>query len=339
MRRSAQRFSFLLKLPAALMLIAAADWLFDDFRIGSWFGGLALLWVAVLAVTRPALRRGLPRAALGVAALFAVALVRQPSFLAWMLFWAALSTAALLPRTAGFDNAFRWALRLAAHALSGPFTPLLDFFRLARTRNRQGRVGLAHLVAVAALPLAMTALFVLLFAAANPLIDHALTALRFPWPSDLLLWAVVLILVWPSLRPRAWTSRTGTRLPHLQVMLPGAFPTSVLISLALFNLIFAIQNGLDLAFLWSGAPLPNGMTLAEYAHRGAYPLIVTALLAGLFVLTTLQPGAWSCSGSRRTCCSSPPAFFGPAITSRSICSPPCASPPWCGWCWWRSAWC
>ena len=33
------------------------------------------------------------------------------------------------------------------------------------------------------------------------------------------------------------------------------------------------------------------MTLAGYAHRGAYPLIATALLAGLFVLVTLRPGS------------------------------------------------
>jgi hypothetical protein len=32
------------------------------------------------------------------------------------------------------------------------------------------------------------------------------------------------------------------------------------------------------------------MTLADYAHRGAYPLIATALLAALFVLVTLRPG-------------------------------------------------
>jgi hypothetical protein len=33
------------------------------------------------------------------------------------------------------------------------------------------------------------------------------------------------------------------------------------------------------------------MSFAEYAHRGAYPLIATALLAGLFVLVTLRPGS------------------------------------------------
>ena len=62
-------------------------------------------------------------------------------------------------------------------------------------------------------------------------------------------------------------------------------------SLVVFNGLFALQNGLDLAFLWSGAPLPEGVSFAEYAHRGAYLLIVTALLAGAFVLAFLRPGA------------------------------------------------
>jgi Domain of unknown function (DUF4173) len=35
--------------------------------------------------------------------------------------------------------------------------------------------------------------------------------------------------------------------------------------------------------------LPNGMSHAEYAHRGAYPLIVTALLAAGFALIAMRP--------------------------------------------------
>src|SRR3546814_4862687 len=41
---------------------------------------------------------------------------------------------------------------------------------------------------------------------------------------------------------------------------------------------------------WSGAALQGHVTLAEYAHRGAYTLIATELLAGLFVLVVLRPG-------------------------------------------------
>ena len=90
-------------------------------------------------------------------------------------------------------------------------------------------------------------------------------------------------------RPGSASARRRRRGPEID--LPGVSPASIALSLAAFNLIFALQNGLDIAFLWSGAPLPEGMTLAEYAHRGAYPLIATALLAALFVLVTLRPGS------------------------------------------------
>jgi len=36
--------------------------------------------------------------------------------------------------------------------------------------------------------------------------------------------------------------------------------------------------------------LPDGLSHAEYAHRGAYPLIATALLAAAFVLIAMRPG-------------------------------------------------
>ncbi|MDB5687473.1 MAG: hypothetical protein JWR77_2062, partial [Rhizorhabdus sp.] len=92
------------------------------------------------------------------------------------------------------------------------------------------------------------------------------------------------------LRPLAFVTRLGARIPEPGVQLPGASLPSVLIALTLFNAVFALQNGLDIAFLWSGAPLPAGMSMTEYVHRGAYPLIFTALLAGFFVLTMLRSG-------------------------------------------------
>ena len=60
-------------------------------------------------------------------------------------------------------------------------------------------------------------------------------------------------------------------------------------SLVLFNLLFAVQTVMDINYLWRGAALPDGMTYAAYAHRGAYPLIVTALLAAGFVLAAMRP--------------------------------------------------
>jgi hypothetical protein len=64
-------------------------------------------------------------------------------------------------------------------------------------------------------------------------------------------------------------------------------------ALVLFNVMFAIQTLLDALYLWGGVELPDGMTYATYAHRGAYPLVVTAILAGAFVIVAtsrLRPG-------------------------------------------------
>jgi hypothetical protein len=72
---------------------------------------------------------------------------------------------------------------------------------------------------------------------------------------------------------------------------------AILRALVLFNLLFAAQTILDGAYLWGGVQLPDGLTYASYAHRGAYPLIVTALLAAAFVLVTMRPGCET-SGDR-----------------------------------------
>ena len=287
------RFTFLRKVAAAIAIIAAMDRLFFDGAAGSWIGGFALAWIGALLATRPALRRRPSLVALAIAAGFAIVLAQDPGGLGWVLFWSALSIAALMPRIGRFDDAWRWSLRLAAHGLSGPLAPVLDLIRLARLPQRRAGHGPAGLAVLLALPLSMTALFVALFASANPIIAQAFTRVRLPGFAELLFWAMLLALVWPSLRPTRWATRAAALLPRPEIALPGIPAPSLLLSLLLFNLVFAIQNGLDLAFLWSGAPLPGGVTLADYAHRGAYPLIATALLAGLFVLVALKPGSAS----------------------------------------------
>lgn len=50
-----------------------------------------------------------------------------------------------------------------------------------------------------------------------------------------------------------------------------------------------MQNATDIAFLLNGATLPAGMTYAKYSHAGAYPLIITALMAAIYVLVTFHP--------------------------------------------------
>ena len=61
-------------------------------------------------------------------------------------------------------------------------------------------------------------------------------------------------------------------------------------SLLVLNAVFLVQILLDARYLLLGSALPEGMTYAQYAHRGAYPLIAAALLAGGLVLAVFRPG-------------------------------------------------
>ncbi len=64
----------------------------------------------------------------------------------------------------------------------------------------------------------------------------------------------------------------------------GLNPASCLRALWTFNALIAVQTLMDFSIFIGGASLPEGMTYASYAHRGSYPLLATALLAGGFAL-------------------------------------------------------
>jgi hypothetical protein len=302
MPASPNRFSFLLKPIGALLLVALADRLFFLQSVGSTLGLFALAMLLVTACLRTAiLTRWSGRIALSAALIFALALVLQPGPLALLLFWTAISIAALLPRTDGFDNGLRWALRLMLHGILSLFGPLRDFLLARRARHRRGGIEILRYAVILIVPVIGSAIFLFLFAQANPLIEQALARIDLRLDASvetilrMILWTVTFLAAWSLLRPSRFT--LWPQLPGEGATLPGLGLASITASLLAFNALFALQNGLDLAFLWSGAPLPEGMTLAEYAHRGAYPLIVTALLAGLFVIVALRPGSET-AGSR-----------------------------------------
>ena len=147
-------------------------------------------------------------------------------------------------------------------------------------------------------------IFVILLVMANPLIENVFLYLDpasvISWENfaRLIFWLFVFAAAWPFLRPRI--RRTDASRLYFQGFGPGpdlsrfwALFNTVAIrrSLVLFNLLFAAQTAMDMAYLWSGAALPDGMNYATYAHRGAYPLIATALLTGAFVLVAMRRGA------------------------------------------------
>ncbi|MEZ0243352.1 MAG: DUF4153 domain-containing protein, partial [Sphingomonas sp.] len=285
------------KLILATLLAALAEWLFYRQWIGSTLGGFALAWAVALMIAMPAVRKkGGASFAIVVAVLFAAILVYDPGFLAWGLFWAAVSSASLLSR-ARFGDALRWAERLMLHAALGWLRWFGDVVRIFRVRGpKRGLAGgrsLGGLISLLALPVIGGGVFLAMFASVNPLIANVFAAVALPSPVNIIpqlfFAGAVFFAVWPSLRPhpRVTGIRLGTA--SFEGVLPAVPVASIVLSLITFNAVFALQNSLDLIFLWSGAKLPGTITMADYAHRGAYALIATALLAGLFVLTTLSP--------------------------------------------------
>lgn len=292
--RRPRDLSFALKISAALPLVLVADRLFWGHDIGSTVGAFALLLTLAATAVHPAARRDVKAGwALVAATLLAMILAWSPSLLAWILFWAALSLAVLLPRAARFDDAWRWSQRLVAQAVVSVAGPWLDLARARETGRANRRLNWRGAGPLLALPVVGGGVFLALFAAANPVIATALSAIRFPaFNPDLffrmLFWLTVLTLVWGVLRPRRRRALAAGKTRPAEAI-AGVSVASVTLSLIVFNALFALQNGLDAVILWGRAGPPAGLTLAQYAHRGAYPLIATALLAGLFVLVALDP--------------------------------------------------
>ncbi|WP_161956903.1 DUF4153 domain-containing protein [Sphingosinithalassobacter portus] len=284
-----------MKIALAVALVAAADFLFFGHGPGSTLGLFAMLMMAVLVVTVPAvLRKRRSVIALLAATAFALALIDQPGFLAFVLFGIAVTLSRLLVRRR-FDNAAIWAGRLALQGLIGPFTPLIDLIRLARLGRGGARSRLVTIASAAILPLLGGAFFLALFAEANPVIADALGRVQLPDLGWLIVhgisWCFILAAVWPVLRPHPLVTRDLDIAPVEPLPMLSLSVLTLTLSLLTFNAVFALQNGLDILFLWSGAPLPGDITLADYAHRSAYTLIATALLAGVFVLVALRPGS------------------------------------------------
>ena len=296
-RHSSLKFSFVLKLFAVVGLVISADMIMTSGGVGAALGMLALAWLGVTIVLRLAVvRNHLAIVAVGIANVCGAVLLDHFTLVGCILFWAATNTAAISPRMGSLAHAGDWGRRLSIHAWASLNSPAADLTRLKRLQSRPGR--LRTLLLGALLPVGGGLVVLLLFARANPIIGEALQAIQLPNLSFALFWRAVFWLLvgmaaWATLRPgrrpkplRASPDRRPTR-----PVLFGVSTGSVISALAVFNALFALENGLDLAFLWSGAPLPAGVTLAEYAHRGAYPLIFTALVAGGFSLLLLRKGS------------------------------------------------
>ena len=201
----------------------------------------------------------------------------------------------LADRLPDYENWFGAFVRFAVLA---PVRFIADGFGIVIEAGRQRLGGrLVRQALMWLVPLVCAAVFLALFAAANPVLQDWLQAIRF---DDIMaivnipriiLWLFFAAIAWPLLMPQLlrWTSLPdvqGPMQPKPESLIFGA--AAIRNSLLVFNALFALQTVMDLMYLWGGVRLPDGLTYADYAHRAAYPLIITAVLAGAFVLAAMR---------------------------------------------------
>lgn len=288
------------KLATALALAAFADWLFYGQRVGLSLVNFAVA-IACASLLANHATLNTRRAAIGAAVvvLGLVPAIEELTPLSFLILVAALVIALLLatnPDTTGLADRAR-ALR--NFVLFGPFRVFPDALQIfnmsAFTRG----------IALWLMPVVLGTVFVALFAAANPVIEQWVSLLNpklileYVSVWRVLFWILMLSLVWPFINVR-WRRRKVAAAPEADAAEPPPLPpfvapeflgpSTILRSLILFNLLFAAQSMLDGIYLWGHVALPDNLTYASYAHRGAYPLIATALLAAAFVLVAMRPG-------------------------------------------------
>lgn len=286
-------------LPAFIGMIALADFLI--FRQSPGLNLFILSVAVAITITLAVPRHAQPSIALHhllLVMLVAMPLLEAPSvtgliLVVTALIFVALASARLLPKK---PSSIPFVLLR--------FIPLMPIRLMKDVRlyfaSHSGKNVLGTTLGSVAgwvFPLTMGLVFLLLFSMANPLIEMGLANIDLHFLLKFLdigrfgFWLVIAMMIWALLHPRLMRrSRrrifTNTTSDH-QV---SAFldHRGLLRCLWVFNLLFAVQTLLDLMYLWGGADLPAGMSHAQYAHRGAYPLIATALLAAFFVLVAMR---------------------------------------------------
>jgi hypothetical protein len=288
---------------ATAVCVALADWLFYGWPIGVSFAiFLGVLGVVAVVSNRVHATR---RTQIVMIALFVAGLLPLIEEINVLSVIVGVLTTGLFALLMTGREGLSWQRNLfdaATIPFRGPFQLAGDVFRarqwLKGWTPEWLRVG--SLVAWV-VPIGAFAIFLALFSSANPLIEYRLAQIDLRVLLDLLdplrigFWILVICLIWPLMLRRSRKPWEPEPRDAAIAAGPSGFDDlfgirAVSRSLILFNALFALQSGLDLTYLWGGVNLPGGMSHAEYAHRGAYPLIATALLAAGFVLIAMRPG-------------------------------------------------
>jgi hypothetical protein len=243
-----------------------------------------------------------------------LAIVEHPGPLRITLAFIAIILLAVISRQTSRLSAMNTFAQSAELAARMAFQLPVDMLRTRRWLQTHGKHNAqpVHWLTAWMTPVLLSLVFVALFALANPVIsdwtrrlaesirDLAFNASEYLAPIRILLWLVTGFVVWSLLRGRTRLRR------RRQLSMSAAAPArtrrvlreeTILRCLIVFNLLFATQMAIDLTTVLSeGRNLPEGVTYSEYARRGAYPLVATALLSAAFVLATFPAGPRNSAG-------------------------------------------
>jgi hypothetical protein len=280
------------KIGLCILLVLLADGLFYKQPVG-WTAGLyAGLLLAVLRLLNRQLLQTIASKIIGFATVgLIVALIEAPQFLTMLLISLGIITLLILQKRNKLACALLWLNDVGAFLTQGFGQWYKDVHKVERASKR--KTGKKIQLSYALIPVSLTLLFGFLFAQANPIIAQVFDGIDWEFLLRLIsvwrwsFWIITGIIVWALLRPRfllcdALTTGKG-------INLEGWLNAQTLVlCLVLFNSLFALQNGLDVLFLWSSETLPNGLSYADYAHGGSYPLLATSLITAVFVLITFN---------------------------------------------------
>lgn len=200
-----------------------------------------------------------------------------------LMFTLGCATLMLMPRRAGF-NPWLWLRDM----LSVPIGFLVQHGADSRKVNKlqakkKTKKIYSNLWGYILFPLAFAIAFVFFFAKVNPawkVVFEYIDILALLSMSRWFFWLVAGLIIWGFLRMRLMRDLTKAHaLPaNLETWVSR---TSLVFSLCLFNVIFAIQNGMDVNAFFQAA---GAVDYASLAQNAAYPLIFTVMLAAFYVL-------------------------------------------------------
>jgi len=298
-------FHFLL----VLALIVAADFLFYRQPLGCTVAGYGLFLLSAVDFCYKRPSWNWPAITITIALLgLIVATLEHPGVLPITLGALGLVSLALIGREGWVADAKLWFQRWLLFTTFG----WLRWFHesalaVSWCKSNLTLRGIGAVLRKWTIPVLLSAVFIVLFTVANPIIESWISQLEdiltrmvkklpeLPEGRRVLFW--FLVGIWATALFRLETkvhapaeNHTPPEPSQSSALDLYIRPDLIVRCLALFNAVFAVETVLDVVYLWGGAKLPQGMTYATYAHRGAYPLVATVLLAALFVLVTFRTG-------------------------------------------------